>query len=293
MPGLRLRRLHHQPHRLDPHRGRRAGRGLRAPAVVLRAPLDGAPGGAGRAVARLAALPRAARHRGVPDRRPRRDQLRLLRPHPQRHPRAAGALEARRRAGRGCAGRGGRSGVRRAALPAALEADDGRPGRPPARGLPGLDLAPGLDDRGDQGARLREARDLPAQDRLPRDVPRLLGAPGLPGRPDGQRRRRLGLRDRPPGRQDRLAGRPRRVVHAAADRQRLLQPRHQRDLLPRRHPAGPVLRPRRAPGRELRRHRRGHRPRDRPRLRRPGRAVRRRRATSTTGGPPTTRPPSR
>ena len=32
--------------------------------------------------------------------------------------------------------------------------------------------------------------------------------------------------------QDRLAGRPRRVVHAAADRQRLLQPRHQRDLLP-------------------------------------------------------------
>ena len=45
--------------------------------------------------------------------------------------------------------------------------------------------------------------------------------------------------------QDRLAGRPRRVVHAAADRQRLLQPRHQRDLLPGGDPAAAVLRPRR------------------------------------------------
>ena len=87
--------------------------------------------------------------------------------------------------------------------------------------------------------------------------------------------------------QDRLAGRPRRVVHAAADRQRLLQPRHQRDLLPGRHPAEAVLLPRRRPGRELRRHRCRHRPRDRARLRRPGCAVRRRTATSTTGGPPT------
>ena len=43
------------------------------------------------------------------------------------------------------------------------------------------------------------------------------------------------------------------------------------------HPAEAVLQPRRPAGRELRRHRRGDRPRDRPRLRRPGRAVRRRR----------------
>ena len=96
-------------------------------------------------------------------------------------------------------------------------------------------------------------------------------------RPARQRRRGIGVRDRPPARQDRRAGRPRRVVHAAADRQRLLQPRHQRDLLPGRHPAEAVLLPGRRAGRELRRHRRGHRPRDRPRLRRPGRAVRRRR----------------
>ena len=96
-----------------------------------------------------------------------------------------------------------------------------------------------------------------------------------PGRPARQRRRLVGVRDRPPAAQDRLAGRPRRVVHAAADRQRLLQPRHQRDLLPGRHPAAAVLQPRRRPGRELRRHRRRDRPRDRARLRRPGRAVRR------------------
>ena len=56
---------------------------------------------------------------------------------------------------------------------------------------------------------------------------------------------RRGVRDRPPARQDRVPGRPRRVVHAAADRQRLLQPRHQRDLLPGRDPAEAVLQPRR------------------------------------------------
>ena len=44
-------------------------------------------------------------------------------------------------------------------------------------------------------------------------------------RPARQRRVGLGVRDRPAAGQDRLAGRPRRVVHAAADRQRLLQPR--------------------------------------------------------------------
>ena len=130
---------------------------------------------------------------------------------------------------------------------------------------------------------------VPAEDRLPRQVPRLLRADGEPRRPDRQRRPRLGVRDRPAARQDRRAGRPRRVVHAAADRQRLLQPRHQRDLLPGRHPAEAVLRPGRRRGRELRRHRLGDRPRDRPRLRRPGRAVRRRGQPRTTGGPPTTR----
>ena len=85
--------------------------------------------------------------------------------------------------------------------------------------------------------------------------------------------------------QDRRPGRPRRVVHDAADGQRLLQPRHQRDRLPGRHPAAAVLRRRRRRRRELRRHRRRHRPRDRPRLRRPGRRSTTASATCTTGGP--------
>ena len=52
---------------------------------------------------------------------------------------------------------------------------------------------------------------------------------------------------------------------------------NQRDLLPRRDPAEAVLLPGGRGGRELRRHRRGDRPRDRSRVRRPGGAVRRRR----------------
>ena len=118
LPGLRLGRLRPQPQRLRA-RGRRAAlRGVRAAAVLLRAPLDRARRGADRRLARLAAHPRAALGGALPHRRLRRGQLRLLRPHPQRHARAAGPLEARGRAGRGRDRRGGRQGVRRAALPA-------------------------------------------------------------------------------------------------------------------------------------------------------------------------------
>ena len=104
---------------------------------------------------------------------------------------------------------------------------------------------------------------------------------------------RGGVRDRPPARQDRLAGRPRRVVHAAADRQRLLQPRHQRDLLPGRDPAEAVLQPRR------RRRPRTTAASARSSATRSATASTTRArsttapATSTTGGRPTTRPPSR
>ncbi len=62
-----------------------------------------------------------------------------------------------------------------------------------------------------------------------------------------------------------------------ADGQRLLQPADERDRLPGRDPAAAVLRSERRPGGQLRRHRRGDRPRDHPRLRRPGPQVRRRR----------------
>ena len=61
------------------------------------------------------------------------------------------------------------------------------------------------------------------------------------------------------------------------------RPREQ-DRLPRRHPAGAVLRSDGRPGGELRRHRRDHRPRDQPRLRRPGPQDRRDRRRRATGG---------
>jgi hypothetical protein len=75
-----------------------------------------------------------------------------------------------------------------------------------------------------------------------------------------------------PGRQ---AGGPHALGHDAADLQRLLQPEPQRDRVPGRHPATAGLRRDRHRRGQLRRDRRGDRPRDQPRLRRPGRAVRR------------------
>ena len=102
-------------------------------------------------------------------------------------------------------------------------------------------------------------------------------APGdPPRRPGGQRAAGDGLRGGPPPRQARQAGRPRRVGHDAPDRQRLLQSQHERDRLPGGDLATPVLRHGGRRRGELRRHRRGHRPRDRPWLRRPGLEVRRR-----------------
>ena len=167
--GLRLGGLRHQP-----RRQRRDDRRVVRPAAVLpRAPLHGARGGRHRAVAPVAAVPRAALRRALPARRLRADQLRLLRPHPQRHARAARAVEAWRRAGRGGHRRGRRPGLRRPPLPAGVQGDDGRPRGQPAPGLPRLHRGAGLDDRGDQAAGLRQARHLPAQDRLPGEVPRL------------------------------------------------------------------------------------------------------------------------
>ena len=99
---------------------------LRPAAVVPRAPLGRARRGADRGLEAVDALPRPARRRAVPHRRLRRRELRLLRPHPQRHSRAARPLEARGRAGRGRDRRGRRQGVRRPPLPAGVQGADGR-----------------------------------------------------------------------------------------------------------------------------------------------------------------------
>ncbi len=97
VPGLRLGGLHPQPRRLrGDHR-----RDLHPAALLPPAPVRCAGGGADRGLARLARRPRHPRVRAVPHARAGRDQLRLLRPHPRRHPGAARALEARRGPGGG------------------------------------------------------------------------------------------------------------------------------------------------------------------------------------------------
>ena len=134
---------------------------------------------------------------------------------------------------------------------------------------------------------------LTSEDRLPEQVARLLRARdhrddlvgNLLRARRSRERRKLGKPGKPVD--------PERVGHDAADGQRLLQPDHQRDRVPRRDPAAAVLRHGGRRRGELRRDRRGDRPRDRPWLRRPGREVRRRPASCATGGPPPTRPSSR
>ena len=81
-----------------------------------------------------------------------RGGLRLLRPHPVRHPAAARAVEARGLAGRGRARRGGRPALRRAALPGRGQGTDGHPGREPGRGLPAEHQRAGLDGPADPRA---------------------------------------------------------------------------------------------------------------------------------------------
>ena len=130
----------------------------------------------------------------------RRGQLRLLRPHPRRHPRAAGPLEARRRAGRG------RRSARRSARSTspgtsrrAPRQHDGRPGRQPARGLP-RSRSPQLDwmtEETKQRAfeKLDTFRPKIGYPEKFRDYSALEVAPRRPAR---QRRGGRGVRDRPP-----------------------------------------------------------------------------------------------
>ncbi len=68
--------------------------------------------------------------------------------------------------------------------------------------------------------------------------------------------------------------RPQRMVHDAADGERLCQPADERGRLPGRDPPAAVLRPQRRSGSELWRDRRGDRPRAQPPFRRPGPQVR-------------------
>ncbi len=205
----------------------------------------------------------------------RRRRLRLLQPHAGRPAGAAAALAPLRDADRRAARRGARQGVRRGDVQ-----PEGQ-GRHAADGAGHQERdAPGhrrgaVDERRDEEGGDGEARGGRRSHRLSRRVARLLEHPR-----DARRRARqpaagAAVQPQAEPREDRPAGRSRRVEHDAADGERVLQPRPQQHQLPRRHPAAAVL-PIRARRRgQLRRRRRRHRPRADARLRRSGAQVRR------------------
>ncbi|CAA9301317.1 MAG: Metallopeptidase, partial [uncultured Gemmatimonadetes bacterium] len=189
--------------------------------------------------------------------------------------RAAPPLEAlpgrqRRHPGRR-PGRGVRAPHLHPRGPGARRAHGGQPGRRPARAPGGAGVDDGLHPRGGAG----QAGRVPQQDRLPRSLAGLLGAGDPPRLAPGQRAARAALVVRALPCAHRPQGGPRRVADDGPLGERVLQRVAQRDRLPRRHPAAPVLRP--AGGRrgQLRGDGRGDRPRDGARLRRPGAPLRR------------------
>ena len=184
---------------------------------------------------------------------------------------ALAALHVRRRR---VAAHADRQGLRRAGVPARREGARQGDGRQPAVGAARRHRHARLDGTADAAARRREARRVHQEDRLPRRLGRLLHADDPRDEPYGARPDRARVEPRARHGAHRQADGPHAVGHDAADRQRVLQPDEQRDRLPGRHPAAAVLqRDGRRRG-ELRRDRRGDRPRDDARLRRPGPPVR-------------------
>ncbi len=161
-----------------------------------------------------------------------------------------------------------------APLHARRQSPHGHAGREPAGRLRRRHRQPRVDEPGDEEGSARQAGCVPPQGRLSGEMARLLEGRDQQGRPCREHDARAGRRRGVPTRQGGHAGRSRGMGDDPAHRQRLLQPGAQRDRLPRRHPAAALLRYGRRRRDELRRHRRRHRPRDGPRLRRPGPSVR-------------------
>ena len=171
--------------------------------------------------------------------------------------------------------RSARAGVRAPHVHAGDEGKDGRHDQAHRDGDGRGDQEPRLDDAGDEGARAGEAARRRQQGRLSRPLARLQRAEGRARRLLRQRDARDAVRVGARSGQDRQAGRPQRVGHDAADRQRLLQPADERHQLPGRRAAAAAVRPEARRRAELRQHRLDDRPRADARLRR-------RRAASST-----------
>ena len=229
------------------------------------------------AVAGIPSLAPAGRDGACPQLGVRERELPLQRRRAPGRQGAAPAMEALSHHGRQLAGRDPGAGLRQEILHAGGQDPGARDGAQRPGGVPRPARPAHLDERGDQGQGVPEARRDGEPDRLPGQVARLLRAQGgrraVRHQPAPGQRVQRGGRPRP----DRQADRPDPLGVLAAHGECLVQPVAQRDHLPRRDPAAAVLRPAGRRRRQLRRHGRRHRARDHPRLRRPGAAVRRRR----------------
>ena len=255
-----------------------AHRSQRDPAEVPAGIQSGARKGADRAVAELSGLARPEYLRRLAFRAIRRAGFRLLRQVPQRRHRNEAALEALRRGDRRPARRCPRPRLRGEALPAGSQGAHGRDGQEHSACDARHDRGPRLDEPRHEGQGAGKACHLQRQGGLPGQVE---------GLRRGQDRSRLVLCRRGRGHAlehqrravaDRQAGRSKPLVHDAAHLERLLQRVDERDRVSGRHPAAAGVRRHGHRCGQLRRDRRGHRPRSQPWLRRPGREVRRARA---------------
>ena len=139
--------------------------------------------------------------------------------------------------------RSARSSSRRPSGPRP-SSDDRAHGRLIEAAMAERDPRPRLDERRDEGAGARQARRHAQQDRLPGPLARLLRrSRSSAATSSATWSPRPRLRERAPARQDRQAGRSRRVGDDAADGQRLLQPADERHQLPGRRAAAAALRP--------------------------------------------------
>ena len=156
----------------------------------------------------LAEVAGLARSRAALEQAVRRRGLRLLRPSLDRRSGESPALEA----GRGRRGigdrRGRRQALRRQAFPTRGQGPHERAGRQPDRGLPGRHRVTRMDEPGDPQAGAGQAGQVHPQDRLSRQVARLLDAGDRPRRPGRQRPPGQRLRNGQAARQARQAGRP-------------------------------------------------------------------------------------
>ena len=172
-------------------------------------------------------------------------------------------LEARRAAGQPADRGRRRRSLCRQILPTGKQGEDGYAGGEPAGGAQDPHHHAWMDGRCNPRRSAEETCDLRSTHRLPGQVPGLLGADHRKGKTVRERDCSAPFRMEPQGLAPWRNGRPLGVGNGAAGGERLLQPADEPDHLPGGDPAAALLRWSGGPGRELRRHRRRHRPRNR------------------------------